>query len=121
MKQVLFLFDEHVGRVFQRALRRHAPSADTLRIGQPGAPSLGTGDPEVLLWCENNKRLFVSFDRSTLPTHFAEYLAAGHTSWGVILIRPAVAFRACLDDLLLVHDASDAKDWRNSLTYLPFP
>jgi hypothetical protein len=44
----------------------------------------------------------VSNDRSTLVDHLKQHFAAGHHTWGVILMREGYSVGRYLDDLLLV-------------------
>ena len=69
-----FLLDEHVNRAIQRQLRRLNPNVDVLAIGDPGAPSTGTSDPDILTWLEESGYIFVTENRSTIPRHLSANL-----------------------------------------------
>ncbi|MCY2989683.1 MAG: DUF5615 family PIN-like protein [Planctomycetota bacterium] len=80
MSQVRLQIDESLRLSPVAALRRTEPAVDVCRVGQTGMPRFGSPDPAVLGFCENVGRLFVSFDRSSMPDHVAAHLQAGrHT------------------------------------------
>jgi len=87
VRPIRLLFDENVSRDLERALKRGSPATQMFRVGHPPAPPIRTSDPQHLLWCETERALFISHDRSTMPGHHADHQAAGHLSWGVLLIR----------------------------------
>lgn len=120
MRPVRFLFDENVARRIQSAIRRRAPSTECYRVGRRGAPGTGCPDPDLLLWCEAEKALLVTFDKTTLPGHVARHHEAGHRSWGVFVVRRRSSQRLLLDDLLTVAGASSAEDWMDAFEYVPF-
>jgi hypothetical protein len=119
VRPVQLLFDEHVSKALGKGLRRLSPGADLLRVGEPDAPACGTSDADLLLWCEANRRLLVSRDRSTMPDFFARHLSAGHQSWGVLLLRPEMSLQESIHELALVTGASWAEEWLDRISYLP--
>ena len=119
MSQVRLLIDESLRLSSVAALRRAEPAMDVWRVGQTGMPAFGSPDPALLAFCEREKRLLVSLDRATMPDHVAAYLAAGGSTWGVLLVTRRCSFRQLLDDLVLVWSATEAEEWRDSIHYLP--
>lgn len=119
MSQVRYLIDESVRLSVVAALRRAEPAIDVWRVGQSGMPPFGSPDPDVLVFCEQQQRLLVSLDRSSMPTHVAAHQAAGGHTWGLLLITRGFSLRQILDDLLLIWTASAAEEWRDTLHYLP--
>jgi hypothetical protein len=119
MSQVRFLVDESLRLSLVAALRRAEPALDVWRVGQTGMPVFGSPDPELLAFCEREQRLLVSLDRATMPDHVAAYLAAGGSTWGVLLVTRRCSFRQLIDDLVLIWSATEAGEWRDSIHYLP--
>ena len=72
-----FLLDEHLPRAVIAAAHRLDPAIDLVVVGAEGAPPLGTLDPAILVWCEQEQRILVTNNRKSLPAHIAEHLAAG--------------------------------------------
>jgi hypothetical protein len=86
---VKFLIDENSWRkALVRGLKGFDPSIDVLHVGEEGAPPNHAKDPEILLYCEQEQRLLISRDRTSMPVHVREHLRAGHHHWGVLCLRP---------------------------------
>jgi len=64
-------------------------------------------------------RILITHDYRTMPTHFADFLASGQHSPGVLLLHQTLPVAQAIDALLLVWDASEPEEWRDTLTYLP--
>jgi hypothetical protein len=58
--KIRFLVDENLWPELVAAVRRYNPAIDILRVGQPGAPPLGTLDPAILVYCEAEQRALVT-------------------------------------------------------------
>ncbi|HBI44414.1 MAG TPA: hypothetical protein DDY78_16405 [Planctomycetales bacterium] len=87
-----FLLDEDLrGWALWQAIRRHnavnVDPIDVARVGDPVDLPLGTKDPDVLIWAERCCRIVVSRDESTMKSHLAIHLRAGHGSPGLFLMR----------------------------------
>jgi hypothetical protein len=113
------LIDESLRLSLVAALRRAEPAMDVWRVGQAGMPAFGTSDPALLAFCALEKRLLVSLDRASMPDHVADYVAAGGSTAGVLLVTRRCSFRQLLDDLVLVWSATEAEEWRDTIQYLP--
>ena len=67
--KIRFLLDENISPRLKIALRRLDMAMDVLRVGDEGAPVLGTPDPEILQFLAASRRLLVTENRSTIPEH----------------------------------------------------
>ena len=114
-----FLLDEHVSRAIQRQLRRHDPGIDVLAIGDPGAPLSGTADPDILIWQEQNGYILVTENRSTIPVHLSDHLAAGRHVPGILWIRPGVGIGRIIEELYLIWLASEADEYWDRPLFIP--
>lgn len=118
-----FLLDENLRGPLWEAIQRHnglrTVFIDALRVGGDEAPILGASDAEVLIWCEAAGRILISGDKRTLPGHLLHHLEGGRNCPGVFLLRPGRSIRAVVSFLTLAVTASDADEWRDSLTYIP--
>jgi hypothetical protein len=60
-----FVLDENQRGLLWRAIVRHnqlgANLVDVIRVGDPDDLPLGASDPEILVWCERENRILVSF------------------------------------------------------------
>lgn len=114
-----FLLDEHVNRAIQRQLRRLNPNVDVLAIGDPGAPSTGTSDPDILTWLEKSGYIFVTENRSTIPRHLSDHFAAGRHVPGVFWIRPGIGIGHIVEELYLIWDTSKADEYQDCALFIP--
>ena len=119
MSQVQFLIDESLPLSLVAGLRRREPAIEVRRVGQDLIPSFGTPDPEILRFCEQNERLFVSLDRASIPDHVSAHLASGHHTSGVLLVTRQCTLRSIIDDLVIIWAASERDEWKDVLMYLP--
>jgi Domain of unknown function (DUF5615) len=115
-----FLCDEDTSRAFLNALRASEPSLDVIRVGDPGAPALGTPDPQVLIAAETLGRCLISRDRSTMPQHRDAHFAAGRHTWGIILMREGFALARYVQDVLLIWHATTQDEWIDRTDYIPY-
>lgn len=117
--KIRLLIDEDLSPEYVTELQRSNPAIDVLWMGMPGAPGLGTPDPDILLYCEREQRALVTENRSTMPKHEQAHFAAGHQHWGILELRPGFGFGDYLAELQLIWEASEAEEYRNTLTWIP--
>jgi hypothetical protein len=117
--KVRFLIDEDLSLDYAKELRRHHPAIDVLRVGAVGAPAFSTLDPDILLYCEQEHRALVTENRSTMPVHEQAHLAAGHHHYRIFKLRKGYSIGACLNELHLIWDASEAEEWFDQSQWIP--
>ena len=117
--QCRLLFDECMPFGLVQGIRRQCPVHDIRQVSEFGAPTKGTEDSDLLLFCETERRIFVSGDRSTVRQYISKHRARGHNTYGVALISRGYSFARIVDDLLLILECSDADEWINDLIYVP--
>ncbi|HEX6121775.1 MAG TPA: DUF5615 family PIN-like protein [Ktedonobacterales bacterium] len=115
-----FLPDENRSPLVLNALRALEPAIDVLRIGNAGAPPLGTLDPDVLLFCEVSQRALITNNRRSMPGHIADHLAAGHHHWGVFRLTREFSLGELAEQIHLIWAASEAEEWIDRFEYLPY-
>ena len=113
-----YLIDENLSPAYREQLRYHEPSLTVLRVGDEGAPSRSTKDPEILKWCEQNHFILVTKDPNTIPKHLSDHLAAGHHVPGIIMINSGVPSGTILEDLILIAGASHEDEFRDQIVYI---
>jgi hypothetical protein len=78
--KIRFLLDENLAPKLKSALIRLNPKIDITRIGEEGMPTLGTLDPEILIYLETSKRLLITDNRKSMPAHLEDHWSSGrHT------------------------------------------
>jgi len=88
-------------------------------IGDPAAPKRGTLDPEILLWCQANHFSLVTRNRRSMPVHLRDHLAAGLYVPGIFILNPGMTMGETVDELVLIWEASEPKEYVDLLNYLP--
>jgi Domain of unknown function (DUF5615) len=113
MSEIKYLLDEHVNPRLRKALKRLASDIVVWRVGDPGAPSLGTLDPEISLWCEGHGFSLVTNNRESMPVHLREQLAAGPYTPGIFTLNQNMPLGETADELVLIWGASEAEEYRS--------
>jgi hypothetical protein len=119
MSGVGLLFDEHVARSFQEQLHQAGPQLRLFAVGDGVAPPLGTPDPGLLRWLEEHNCLLVTNNRSSMPGHLADHLAAGRHIPGIVQLPRQPKFGLVLFDLHLIATADTPDEFTDRITYLP--
>lgn len=114
-----FLFDEDVTHTLVAALRAQDATIDIVCVGETNGPSKGTLDPELLEIAENEGRMLVSDDRSTMPLHLFDHFGKGRHTHGVALLRKGFALARYVYEIMVIYLASSADEWVDRTTYLP--
>jgi len=81
----------------------------------------GVPDPGVLTLAAEQGRILVTHDFKTMPWHFSEFLAAGVSSPGVLLVKQSAPLSEVIDELVLIWAASDTDDWKDRILEIPLP
>jgi len=120
---ISFLIDEQMRGTLGVAVRRHNRIGinpfDAIVVGGTPDLPLGSSDPEILLWAEGHDRIVVSFDQSTMLTHFLDHLSANRRSPGLLLIKPLARVAEVIEHLTIIAYASDPSEWFNTWRYIP--
>ncbi|NEP58992.1 MAG: hypothetical protein F6K31_18550 [Symploca sp. SIO2G7] len=116
---IKYLIDENLPPSYTEQLLRCQPDLTVLSIGDEDAPSKGTLDPEILLWCEANEFILVTNNRSSMPVHLTEHLAEGHHILGILVLRDTASMGEILEDLVLIFLAADESEYQDLISYIP--
>jgi hypothetical protein len=107
-----FLLDENMAKDIVGALLRHNHEIDILRVCSEGAPARGALDPEILRFCEFEKRMLVTGNRKSMPRHVADHWRAGGHHWGVLKTRRKdTPIGVIATQLILMGEASEAEEY----------
>jgi hypothetical protein len=114
-----YLLDEHIPPVYRTQLLRDEPELTVWAIGDPGAPPLGTPDPQILAWCEMHSFLLVTNNRKSMPQHLADHLAQGGHIPGILVINLDIGIGQMIAELTLIAGASREDEYQDLIVYLP--
>lgn len=117
--KVRFLLDENLSPRLKDALWRYDAAIDVLRVGDAGAPPLGTLDPDILRYVEATRRFLVTDNRRSIPGHLKVHWAAGGHVWGIGWVRPQTTIGRLVEELYLIWSASEAEEWLDRVEWLP--
>ena len=113
-----FLSDEDFDGRIIRGLRHRRKDIDLVRAQDVGLP--GASDEKLLEWAAENGRILLSHDKRTMPIHVRERVADGQSVPGIFIVLSPSSIGRCIDDIELLVECSDASEWQNTITYLPF-
>ena len=63
--------------------------------------------------------MLVSHDANTMTAHFADFLASGNHSRGIIIIGQATPISVAIEMLHIAWEASSPEEWIDHLEFLP--
>jgi hypothetical protein len=95
------------------------PAMDILRVGDPGAPRLGTRDPDLLRAAETLGRVLITMDRKSMPNHLVNHFAAGHQTAGVILLKRGLTFGQYATAIVKQWSTTKTDDWIDRTVFVP--
>lgn len=117
--KIRFLIDENLSPEVRESLLRFNPAIDVLRVGDPGAPPLGTLDPDILQYLESSQRILVTNNRNSMPEHLIAHWEAGGHIWGLFWVRPSATLGRFVEELFMIWEASEAQEWIDKVDWIP--
>lgn len=78
-------------------------------------------DDIILEWASEHNYIVLTHDVNTMIGHAYTRIKAGLAMAGVFAMKDDVLVGEAVDSLLLIVEASKAEEWRDQITYLPFP
>lgn len=114
-----YLLDEHIPPLYRTQLLRIEPELTAWTIGSPGAPSLGTPDPQILEWCEEHNFVLITNNRKSMPRHLADHLSLGRHIPGILVIDLDAGIGDMIVELALIAGASQEREYQDMIIYLP--
>jgi len=118
---IRYLIDENLEPLYKTQLLSKQPGLIVYDVGELGAPTKGTLDPDILCWCEENMSLLITNNRKSMPVHLTEHLAQGRHIPGIITLNPEMGIGATIDELVLIAVAANPDDFQDRIAYLPIP
>ena len=117
--QIRYQADNDLRRHFILAVRRREPAIDFQTALTAGLDAMD--DVAVLRKAVLEGRVLVSHDKRTMPKALAALRNEGLDSPGIFVVIPqnAEIQRVC-ESLILAWAASDAREWQNRITKIPF-
>ncbi len=119
MSKLRFLVDQDTPPTLSAALRRASPGIDIIQVGDPGAPPLGTQDPDLLIAAETLGRALISRDKKPMPRHLLAHCAGGRHPAGGLLLRNNFTLAVIVQEIVNHWTTTTADDWVDRTVYIP--
>ena len=116
---IRYLLDENVDPMYKAQLLRRQPDLVVWAVGDPGAPQVGSLDPDIPCWCEDHGFILITSNRKSMPGQLADHLASGRHVSGIFTLNPEMSVGQTIEELLLIAAASDDVDYQDYIVYLP--
>jgi hypothetical protein len=117
-----FLLDEDSLGLAEAVDRHNITAAipiDLIAIGGDESLPRRTTDDVILAWAEEQERIVITGDKSTMQTWLMAHLDAGHASPGVFILKEGATLRQIIDYLELVTEAGTPEDFANRVEWIP--
>jgi Domain of unknown function (DUF5615) len=111
------LSDEDVPASIALGLRKRHPGLDVLRVQQVGLRT--KPNSEVLEWAAKHGRQVYTRDRKSMTATAWNRVQLGLEMPGLFVLPEGVRVGAAVEELELIALASDPKDWRDQVIFLP--
>lgn len=114
--RVRFQADADLNQTIVLALLRREPTLDfqTARA----AALAGLDDTTVLALAAHDGRVLVTHDQTTMPQHFAEFIATRRSA-GLVVVPQHLVLSMVVEELLIIWAATEAAEWIDRIVYLP--
>jgi hypothetical protein len=119
MEDIRYLLDENVDPIFRTDLLKRNPKIIIWKIGDPGVPTKGSADTEILEWCEENNFVLITNNRKSMPGHLKDHVAKERHIPGIIELNPKMNMGETIEELILIWTASEITEYRDLIVYLP--
>jgi Domain of unknown function (DUF5615) len=113
------LLDENVTPSLRTQILGRDASICVWIVGDPDAPSKGTLDPEILIWCEERKFILVTNNRRSMPGHLLDHLTLGRHIPGILILSDRISFGETVEELILIAEGSFEEEYRDRIQFLP--
>jgi hypothetical protein len=114
-----YLMDENVTPIYATQLRRKRPDLVVWAVGDIGTPPKSTLDPDILIWCEDNRFILVTNNRKSMPVHLTDNMADGRHIPGIFVLNSDLSIGQNIEELILIADGSFDDEYQDQIVHLP--
>lgn len=111
------LFDQDFDHNILRGIVQRIPGIDYLSAYEADTGEMH--DTDVLLWAAQKKRILITHDLKTMPSHYASLYSKGIELQGVFVVPRSVSMARSIEELSVLIHCSENEEWVNLLTILP--
>src|SRR5437660_528361 len=116
---IRYLIDENLEPLYKAQLLIKKPDLMVYSLGDPGTPSKGTLDPEILCWCEENDFILITNNRKSMPAHLVVHLSQGSHIPGIITLNSEMSVGGTIEELILIAEEGNPIEYQDRIVYLP--
>ncbi|MEL6900847.1 MAG: DUF5615 family PIN-like protein [Cyanobacteria bacterium J06606_4] len=114
-----YLIDENLPPLYAEQLRKQRPDIVVRAIGEPGVPSKGTLDPDILDWCELNQFVLFTNNRASMPVHLKDHIEKGRHIPGILTLNPRMTIGETVAELITVAASAFNDEFQDRIDFLP--
>lgn len=115
---IRFIADEDFNGRIVRGLLLRKPDLDLVRVQNVGLH--GASDDVVLQFAQDSDRIVISHDNRTMPNYIRTRLLGGLHAPGLFVVDDLAPIGACIEDVIVIAECSEAAEWRDQMYYLPW-
>ncbi len=123
MSDIKYLIDENQRGMLWRIIQRHNARGiyafHAQRVGDPPDLPLKSKDHAIIQWCAENEHILVTFDKTTMPDQFRQWLSQGRDHPGLFVLRRDDIPQEVVEFLYTAAHASLPSEWRNRIQFIP--
>lgn len=116
---IRYLMDENLDPFYKTQLLLKKPGLIVYAVGDPGSPSKGTRDPEILCWCEENGFVLITNNRKSMPAHLTSHLKQERHVPGIITLNAEMSVGDTIEELILIAEEAALSEYQDRIEYLP--
>ncbi len=114
---IRYLLDENLKLLYKRQLLSKKQDLVVYAVGDPGSPSKGTLDPEILCWCEEHNFILITNNRKSMPVHLIEHLTDGRHIPGIIVLNADMSIGDTIEELILIAEVGIEDNYHDRIEY----
>lgn len=112
-----FATDEDFDNRILRGLLRHQPDLDIVRIQDTHLT--GADDSAILEWADQQSRILLTHDVSTMTRYAYERIRTGKSIAGIIEVPQSMPVGQAIEDIVTIVVCSSTEELKNQIQYLP--
>ena len=113
------LADENFNHDLIRGVLRRLPSLDLIRVQDAGLRE--ADDPAILEWAARERRVVLTHDANTMPAFAYDRTRRKEAMPGMFVVSQQAGLNKIIEELVLLAECSDDREWDSQVIYLPFP
>ncbi len=114
---VRFLADENFNNQIVRGILRQSSDIDIVRVQDVSLS--GAGDPAVLAWAAQEKRIVLTHDVATMITFAYERIKAELSMPELFEVSRRVPVGLAIEEVILIAQCSFDGEWEGQVRFLP--